>query len=293
MSRIGFIGLGVMGRPMAENLLADGHELVVSSRSPEPVAALEAAGATAAATPAEAVRGADVAITMLPDGAAVAAVTEGEDGILAAAVPGTLLIEMSTIAPAQARELAARGAERGLAVLDAPVSGGDVGARSASLSIMVGGAAADFERALPLLAAMGSTVTRVGEAGAGQVVKAANQVLVALTIEGVAEALTLAESAGIASATVLDVLGSGLAANRVMEVRRQHFVDHAFAPGFRVDLHRKDLGIALDAAAEAGVTLPATPVVAGLLDRLREEGRGGEDHTALLAAVEALATECG
>ncbi|MGV1049623.1 MAG: NAD(P)-dependent oxidoreductase [Solirubrobacterales bacterium] len=288
MSRVAFVGLGVMGRPMAENLLGAGHELTVASRSPEPVAALEAAGARAAATPAQAAAGAEAVITMLPDTAAVSAVLDGPDGILAAAAPGTLVIEMSTIDPAESRRLAARGAELGLAVLDAPVSGGDVGAREATLSIMVGGAAPDFERARPLLGALGSTVTRVGEAGAGQVVKACNQVVVALTIEGLAEALALAGAAGIEPRTVLDVLGAGLAANRVMEVRRDNLLSGEFPPGFRVDLHRKDLGIALDAARELGVTLPATPVVAGLMDRLREEGRGSEDHTALLAAVRAL-----
>jgi 2-hydroxy-3-oxopropionate reductase len=286
--KVGFVGLGVMGRPMAENLLAAGHELTVASRSPEPVAALAEAGAVAAATPAEAARGADAVILMLPDGAAVAAVSEGEDSVLAAAEAGALVIDMSTIAPAQARRLAAAGAERGLAVLDAPVSGGDVGARAGTLSIMVGGQEADFERALPLFEALGSTVTHVGGAGAGQVVKACNQVVVALTIEALSEALTLGEAAGVDPATILDVLGAGLAANRVMEVRRENLLRGQFPPGFRVELHRKDLGIALDAAAELGVELPATPLVAGLMDRLREAGRGGEDHTALLAAVQSL-----
>jgi 2-hydroxy-3-oxopropionate reductase len=287
--RVGFVGLGVMGRPMAENLLAAGHELTVASRSPEPVAALAAAGASVAASPAEAARGTEAVILMLPDGAAVAAVSEGEDGVLAAAAPGTLMIDMSTIAPAEARRLADAGAERGLAVLDAPVSGGDVGARAGTLSIMVGGEEADFERALPLFEALGSTVTHVGGAGAGQVVKARNQVVVALTIEALAEALTLGEAAGVEAATILDVLGAGLAANKVMEVRRENLLRGEFPPGFRIELHRKDLGIALDAAAELGVELPATPVVTALMDRLREAGRGGEDHTALLAAVQGLA----
>ena len=286
--RVGFVGLGVMGRPMAENLLAAGHELTVASRSPGPVEALVAAGASAGANPAEAARGAEAVITMLPDGAAVAAVCEGEDGVFAGAAPGTLVIEMSTIAPAQARQLAAAGAERRLAVLDAPVSGGDVGARAGTLSIMVGGEGAAFERARPLFEVLGATVIRVGAAGAGQVVKACNQVVVALTIEALAEALTLGEAAGVDGATILDALGGGLAANRVMEVRRENLLGREFAPGFRVELHRKDLGIALDAAAELGVELPATPIVAELMDRLREQGRGGEDHTALLAAVEGL-----
>jgi len=288
VSRVAFVGLGVMGRPMAENLLAAGHELTVASRSPEPVAALVAAGARAAATPAEAAREAEAVITMLPDGAAVAAVTEGEDGVLATAPPGALVIDMSTIAPAESRRLAAAGGERGLAVLDAPVSGGEVGARAGTLSIMVGGERADFERALPLLEAMGSRVTLVGGVGAGQVVKAANQIVVALTIEALAEALTLGEAAGVEPASILDALGGGLAANRVMEVHREKLLEREFEPGFRVELHRKDLGIALEAAAELGVELPATPVVAELLGRLGEQGRGGEDHTALLDAVRSL-----
>lgn len=286
--RVGFVGLGVMGRPMAENLLAAGHELAVASRSPEPVQALAAAGARAAATPAEAARGAEAVVTMLPDGAAVAAVCEGSDGVFAGAAPGTLVIDMSTIEPAEARRLAAAGAERGLAVLDAPVSGGDVGARAGTLSIMAGGEESAFARALPLFEVLGATVTRVGGAGAGQVVKACNQVVVALTIEALAEALTLGEAAGVDGATILDALGGGLAANRVMEVRRENLLGGGFDPGFRVELHRKDLGIAIDAAAELGVELPATPVVAALMDRLREQGRGAEDHTALLAAVQAL-----
>ncbi|MFN8216078.1 MAG: NAD(P)-dependent oxidoreductase [Solirubrobacterales bacterium] len=286
--RVGFVGLGVMGRPMAENLLAAGHELSVASRSPGPVRALAAAGASPAATPAEAARGAEAVITMLPDGAAVAAVCQGPDGVFAAAAPGTLVIDMSTIAPAEARALAAEGAERGLAVLDAPVSGGDAGARAGTLSIMAGGERDAFERALPLFEVLGANVTLVGGAGAGQVVKACNQIVVALTIEALAEALTLGEAAGVDGATILDALAGGLAANRVMEVRRDNLLGGEFAPGFRVELHRKDLGIALDAAAELGVELPATPVVAALMDRLRERGRGGEDHTALLAAVAAL-----
>jgi 2-hydroxy-3-oxopropionate reductase len=288
VTRVAFVGLGVMGRPMAENLLAAGHELVVANRSPGPVEALEARGARGAATPAEAAREAEAVITMVPDDAAVLAVMEGDDGIFAGAAPGTLVIEMSTISPATAVGLAERGAERGLELLDAPVSGGDVGARAGTLAIMAGGEPAAFERARPLFDVLGSAATLVGGSGSGQVVKACNQIVVALTIEAVAEALTLGEAAGVEPATVLDVLGGGLAANRVMEARRDNLLDHRFQPGFRVDLHRKDLGIALAAAEKLGVELPATPIVQGLFERLSAAGRGAEDHTALLAAVEQL-----
>lgn len=285
MTRIAFLGLGVMGQPMAENLLAAGHQLTVFNRSRGPVEALVEAGARAALTPAEAVAGAELAITMLADGGAVSDVYEGEDGLLGASGPGTLLVDMSTIDPAESERLYAEGAARGLGVLDAPVSGGDVGAREGSLSIMVGGGAQDFARARPVFDVLGSTVTHVGGPGAGQIVKACNQIVVALTIEGLAEALALGEAAGVEPAMILDVLSGGLAANRVMEVRRQNLLGDEFKPGFRLDLHHKDLGIALDAAAELGVELPATPVVRAQMERLRAAGRGGEDHTALRAAI--------
>ena len=287
MSRIAFVGLGLMGRPMAENLLAAGHEVAVFSRSPEPVAALAAAGARSSTSAAEAARGADAAITMLPDGPTVLALMEGEEGILAALPRGALAIDMSTIAPAQARRLAAAGAERGIGVLDAPVSGGDVGAREGTLSIMVGGEAADFERALPLFEALGRTITHVGGAGSGQVVKACNQVAVALILEGLAEALALGAAAGVEPETVLGVLAGGMVGGRMLEARGPNLLSREFEPGFRLGHHHKDLGIAIAEAAEHGVALPATPVVHELMEQLRDAGRGGEDHTALIDAVEA------
>lgn len=273
MTRIAFIGLGVMGRPMADNLSAAGHEVSEVGREHSPAAAAAAA---------------EVVITMLPDSPDVLGVMEGEDGVLAGAAAGTLLIEMSTISPRVAAGLAETAQQRGLAMVDAPVSGGDVGAREGTLSIMVGGEAADVERARPLLEVLGSRVTYCGGPGAGQVVKACNQVAVALEIEAVAEALVLGESAGVEAETILDALGGGLAASRVLEVRRENFLSRSYRPGFRAELHRKDLGIALETAAEHGVALPATPVVERLLGILGEAGRGGEDHTAVLDAVEAL-----
>lgn len=284
---IGFVGLGVMGRPMAENLLAAGADLVVHNRSRAAQDALVARGAAGAQTAGEVATRADIIITMLADDDAVRRVLG--DGLLPAARPGSLIIDMSTVSPALSRELAARARERAVGLLDAPVSGGDVGARAGTLAIMVGGDAADLERARPLLEILGGSITHVGPAGTGQVVKACNQVLVAITIAGVSEALVLGAKLGAAPEVILDVLSRGLAANRVMELRRANFLDHAFAPGFRVDLHHKDLDIALSGGGQADVPLPLTAITQQLFRQLRAAGRGGEDHTALLAAVEAQA----
>ena len=286
---IGFIGLGIMGRPMARRLLEAGHELIVFNRSHTAMAELAGLGAATADTPARVAGGAPVVITMLPGTPEVSQVLTGQDGVLNGARPGTLLIDMSTISPAAACRLAAQARERGLRMLDAPVSGGDVGARQGTLSIMVGGAAEDFEAAAPIFAALGKTITHVGGAGAGQVVKACNQIVVALTIEAVAEALILGSKAGVAPALVLDVLSGGLAANRVMEVRRRNFLGRDFTPGFRVDLHHKDLGIALASARDYGVVLPATALVDQHLESLRCNGQGGDDHSSLLRVLEQLA----
>lgn len=287
--QVAFIGLGIMGEPMAANLVAAGHEVIVANRSREPVERLVVAGARSATTFAEAAEAAEIVITMLPDSPQVADVVAGAGGVLDGARPGTLLVDMSSIAPATARQLADAAAERGCAMLDAPVSGGDAGARAGTLSIMVGGAEADVERARPLLESLGSTVVHVGPNGAGQVVKACNQVVVALTIEAVSEALVLGSKAGVAPALVLDVLSGGLAGNRVMEVRRANFLDHDFEPGFRAALHQKDLGIALDTAREQGVALPVTAVVAELMRALIADGGADRDHTALLTVLERLA----
>lgn len=284
--RIGFIGLGVMGRPMAANLLAAGADLTVHNRTPAAQQALVARGAAGAASPAEVAAGADIIITMLADDRAVRAVVGDE--LLPAARPGTLLIDMSSVSPALSRELAARAAERGAGMLDAPVSGGDAGARDGTLSIMVGGEPADLARARPLLEVLGGSVVHCGPAGAGQVVKVCNQVLVAITIAGISEALVLGGKLGVDAEVILDVLSRGLAANRVMELRRGNFLGRAFTPGFRVDLHHKDLDIALSSGGQANVPLPLTAGVQQLLRQLRAAGLGGADHTAIYAAVEAL-----
>jgi 2-hydroxy-3-oxopropionate reductase len=284
---VGFVGLGVMGRPMAANLLAAGVELVVFNRSQGGQQELVARGAAGAGGVAELAGRVGVVITMLPDDAAVRAVVG--DGILPAARPRTLVVDMSTVSPALSRELADRAAGAGMRMLDAPVSGGDVGARDGTLSIMVGGAAADVERAGPLLSILGSSVVHVGPAGAGQVVKACNQLLVAVTIAGVSEALVLGSTLGVPSATILSVLSRGLAANRVMELRGDNFLEHRFRPGFTVDLHHKDLGIALASGGAADVPLPLTALTQQLFRQVRAAGLGGADHTALLTALESMA----
>jgi 2-hydroxy-3-oxopropionate reductase len=250
---------------------------------------LAAEGAIAAAGPREVGERADVTITMLPDSPQVEDVLGGDDGVFAAAAPGSLVIDMSTISPVVTRALAARAGERQVGYVDAPVSGGDVGAREGTLSIMAGGSEEDFERARPLLEPLGKTIVHVGPVGAGQVVKACNQVVVALTIEAVSEALVLGSKAGVDPATIIQVLSGGLAANRVMEVRGRNFLEHDFEPGFRIDLHHKDLGIALATAREYGVALPATAAAGEMLQALRTRGLGDRDHSALLTLIEDLA----
>jgi 2-hydroxy-3-oxopropionate reductase len=287
--KVGFVGLGIMGGPMAKNLIAAGYELTVQNRSPEKAEELaKETGARAAKTPKEVAEDSDIIITMLPDSPDVENVVAGEEGVLEGIKPGALLVDMSTISPVVTGSLAEKVKEKGASMLDAPVSGGDVGAIEGTLSIMVGGAEEDFERARPLFEAMGKTVTHVGPTGAGQVVKAANQVVVALTIEAVSEALVLASRGGVSPEKVLDVLGGGLAGNKVMEVKREKFLSHTFDPGFRSELHHKDLGIALDAGREYGVALPVTAVVDQMLLTMKKKGWGGEDHSALLRVIEDL-----
>jgi 2-hydroxy-3-oxopropionate reductase len=284
---IGFVGLGVMGRPMAENLVRAGVDVVVHNRTRQAQETLVRLGASGADTVEEVAARAGIVITMLSDDGAVRDVVGGR--LLPAAGPGSLIVDMSTVSPALSRELSALALDRGVRMLDAPVSGGDVGAREGTLSIMVGGHAADLGRARPALEVLGGRIVHVGPAGAGQVVKACNQLLVAITIAGVSEALVLGSKLGVPAETILDVLSGGLAANRVMEVRRSNFLDHDFTPGFKVDLHHKDLDIALAEGGQAGVPLTLTAVTQQLFRQLRAAGLGGEDHSALLRAVEAQA----
>jgi 2-hydroxy-3-oxopropionate reductase len=281
---VGFIGLGIMGKPMAENLIEAGYDLVAYNRTREKAEELD--GATVADTPREVAEQSDIIITMLPDSPQVEEVLVGEDGVLEGVEDGDLIVDMSTISPIVTEELSEKAKEQGASMLDAPVSGGDVGAIEGTLSIMVGGSEEDFERALPLFEVMGETVTHVGPVGTGQVVKAANQIVVALTIEAVSEALVLGSKGGVAPDKILDVLGGGLAGNKVMEVKREKMLEHSFDPGFRVELHHKDLGIALAAGREYGVTLPVTAIVDQMLETLKMRGRGDQDHSVLLTLIE-------
>jgi 2-hydroxy-3-oxopropionate reductase len=284
--KVGFIGLGIMGKPMALNLIEAGHDLVLYNRTREKADDLAGDNATVAETPREVAEQSGVIITMLPDSPQVEEVLTGPDGVFEGVKEGALIVDMSTISPVVTKELAAKAEEKGASMLDAPVSGGDVGAIEGTLSIMVGGREDDFERARPLFEVVGKTITHVGESGAGQVVKAANQIVVALTIEAVSEALVLGSKAGVEPGKILDVLGGGLAGNKVIEAKREKMLGHSFDPGFRIELHHKDLGIALAAGREYGVSLPVTAVVDQMLETLKAKGRGDRDHSAILTLIE-------
>jgi 2-hydroxy-3-oxopropionate reductase len=283
---IGFIGLGIMGKPMARNLMKAGYKLVVYNRSRASMDELAAEGAATAGSPKAVAEQSDVVITMLPDSPQVQEVMTGENGVLAGAKAGTLVIDMSTISPVVTQEVAKVAQEHGVRMLDAPVSGGDVGAQQGTLSIMVGGSAEDFEQAKPIFEVLGKTIVHVGDIGAGQVVKACNQIVVALTIEAVSEALVLGSKAGVDPAVIIKVLSGGLAANRVMEVRGPNFLKHDFQPGFKIALHHKDLGIALSSGREYGVVLPVTALVDQMLEALKLRGQGDQDHSAILTLIE-------
>jgi 2-hydroxy-3-oxopropionate reductase len=288
MTTVAVIGLGIMGGPMAANLVKAGYEVVGHNRSPEPTERLVAAGGRGATSVAEAVAGADAAITMLPDSPDVEAVALGDDGIFPNAKPGLLYIDASTIRPDVAARLAGEGAKRGIRVVDAPVSGGEQGAIDATLSIMVGGSPEDFAAARPILEAVGRTIVHVGPAGSGQTVKAANQLIVAGTIELVAEAMVFLEAYGVDMEAAVKVLAGGLAGNAILDRKAAGMLGRNFKPGFRIDLHHKDLGIVQAAAREAGVVIPVGAVVSQLMASMRAQGHGSLDHSALLLLVEQL-----
>jgi 2-hydroxy-3-oxopropionate reductase len=285
---VAVIGLGIMGAPMAVNLVKAGYDVVGFNRTSSRTEALVAHGVRPAADVASAVAEADVIVTMLPDSPDVEAVALGEGGLIAHARPRALWIDASTIRPDVATRLAQEAGKRAVRALDAPVSGGEAGAVEASLSIMVGGEEADFEAARPVLDAVGSTIVHVGPSGAGQTVKAANQLVVAGTIELVAEALVFLEAHGVDPEAGVKVLAGGLAGNRILDRKAAGMIAREFAPGFRVDLHHKDLGIVTSAAREAGVAIPLGAVVAQLMGALRARGHGSLDHSALLLLVEEL-----
>jgi 2-hydroxy-3-oxopropionate reductase len=288
MTNLAFIGLGIMGGPMSQHLVAAGHTVSGYDVNADALARLDAVGGTPASSVADAVEGADVVITMLPNHPHVENVVFGAGGVLEVAKPGTLLIDMSTIRPETSIEVAKAAKDKGIRVLDAPVSGGEAGAKQAALSIMVGGEEDDFAAAKPLFEAVGKTIVHVGPHGAGQVVKAANQLVVGGIYGLVGEAIVLMEASGVDAKIGLDVLAGGLAANRILDLKRESMVARQFKPGFRIDLHHKDMGIALAAAREADVSLPLTGLVAQLVGAARAMGYGSLDHSALLKVTEQL-----
>ncbi|MEC5385475.1 2-hydroxy-3-oxopropionate reductase [Uliginosibacterium sp. H3] len=288
MSNIGFIGLGIMGTPMAANLIKGGHTLFLHSRSGVP-AELTQAGGKACETGAEVARNADVIIIMVPDTPHVESVLFNADGVAAGLSDGKLVIDMSSIAPVATKAFAQRINALGCDYLDAPVSGGEVGAKAATLTIMVGGPDAAFERAKPLFELMGKNITLVGGNGDGQITKVANQIIVALTIEAVGEALLLASKAGADPARVRQALMGGFANSRILEVHGERMIKRTFKPGFRIELHQKDLNLALSTGRELGVALPNTATAQELFNTCAAHGGAGEDHSALVRALELMA----
>jgi 2-hydroxy-3-oxopropionate reductase len=285
---VGFIGLGIMGRPMAGHLVKGGHTLHAHEHKPLPDE-LRQAGAIACASGKEVAQRSDVVITMLPDTPDVAAVLFEPDGVAEGLTPGKVVVDMSSISPIDTKEFARRIEERGCRYLDAPVSGGEVGARAASLTIMVGGAQETFDRVKPLFELMGKNVTLVGGNGDGQTCKVANQIIVALNIEAVGEALLFASKMGADPARVRQALMGGFAASRVLEVHGERMIKRTFQPGFRIKLHQKDLGLALSNARAVGLSLPNTATAQELMNACAARGGAGWDHSALVRALELLA----
>ncbi len=286
--RIGFAGLGIMGRPMALNLKRAGFELAVYARRPESMAPLAAAGAVPCGSPAEVARRADICFTMVSDTPDVEQVILGPGGVLEGASPGSVVVDMSTVSPGATRTIAARLSERGLAMLDAPVSGGEQGAIDGTLSIMVGGDPETFARVRPLFEVLGRNIVHVGPSGAGQVCKSCNQIVVGATIGGVAEAILFARASGVDPARVREALLGGFAASRILEVHGQRMIDDNFAPGFKARLHQKDMRIVAEAAHELGLALPGAAGVGQYLNALVGRGLGEEDSSAIYKILEAM-----
>jgi 2-hydroxy-3-oxopropionate reductase len=283
---VGFIGLGIMGKPMAHNLMRAGYAVTVLNRSRGPVDELVAEGARAGSSPRDVAASSEIIITMLPDSPDVESVVFGTDGVASGIRAGALFIDMSTIAPATARSIAQRLGESGVDVLDAPVSGGEKGAIDAALSIMIGGTDAAFARAEPIFRALGKNIVHVGPAGAGQVTKACNQIVVGITIEAVAEALALAEASGVDPVAVRAALLGGFAQSKILEVHGQRMIDRAFTPGFKARLHRKDMNIAVNAGDDVGLELAGASLVRERFDALIANGDGDRDHSALRTLYE-------
>jgi 2-hydroxy-3-oxopropionate reductase len=286
---IGFIGLGIMGRPMARNLLKAGYSLVVHSRSRGPVDEIVKAGATAAASPKDVAAKSEVLITMLPNSPEVEQVALGPGGIIEGARRGLIFADMSTISPIVSQKVGKALEARGVSMLDAPVSGGEKGAIDGALSIMVGGDKAVFERVLPIFQAMGKTITLLGPLGFGGFTKLANQIIVAVNLTALAEALTLGKKAGLDRELLLTALAGGLAGSKCLDQKKPNYVSNTYNPGFKIDLHYKDLGLIMESARALGVPLPATAVVQELFNALRVKGRGGLDHSGVITLLEDLA----
>lgn len=283
---VGFIGLGLMGKPMARNLFAAGAEMIIHNRSQGVIKELAGEGMTPAKTAAEAAEKAETVIIMTPDSKSVEAVLKGPDGVISGLAPDTLVIDMGTTKVPETRAFAAEVEAAGGSYMDAPVSGGTVGAEGGTLTIMVGGSGEDLERARPLFEVMGSRITHIGSVGTGEVAKAANQVIVGLNIGAVAEALTLAKQAGADPAKVREALKGGFADSRILELHGLRMIEDDFTPGGKCNTQRKDLDQAIELATELGFDLPATALCRDLYDKVIEAGHGGLDHAALIKAIE-------
>ncbi|TCW33532.1 NAD(P)-dependent oxidoreductase [Gulbenkiania mobilis] len=283
--RVGYIGLGIMGRPCVLNLLRAGHEVTVWARRPDTAAPLLEAGACWADTPAALASGVEVVVSNVSDTADVEAVLLGPDGVADGGRPGLVCVDMSTISPLGAREIARRLGERGIDFLDCPVSGGEVGAVQGTLTIMVGGRAEALEKARPVLQSMGRTITHIGDSGAGQVAKACNQIAVGVGVAAVAEVMKLAKACGVDPVPVRQALLGGFAQSRVLDIHGQRMIDDNYAPGFKAKLHLKDMGIVLDTAQSLGIRLPEAERVAGLIGQLVQEGGGELDSSAIARLI--------
>ena len=289
MTKIGFIGLGIMGKPMAKNLIKAGFPLVVHNRSRTKVDELVKEGATAATSGKEVASAADIVITMLPNSPDVELVALGPNGIKEGAKKGQLFIDMSTINPIVSQKIAKEFAAMGVAMVDAPVSGGEKGAIDAALSIMAGGAAQDFERALPVFNALGKTITHMGPLGTGGFTKLANQIIVAINLTAIGEALVFGTKAGVDPEKMIRALSGGLAGSKCLDQKSDKILSGDFAPGFKIDLHSKDLNLISDAARAVGVPIPTAAFVEQLFAALRVRGRGGLDHSGVITLFEDLA----
>lgn len=289
MADLGFIGLGIMGKPMADHLVKAGNKVHVFSRSPGPVKELADSGAVACSSAREVAKKSDMVFIMVPDTPDVDIVLFGSDGVAEGARKGSIVVDMSSISPIATKKFAQRLESLRVEMLDAPVSGGQLGAQNATLSIMVGGKKEIFEKAKPFFELMGQNIVHVGPNGDGQTCKVANQIVVALTIEAVGEALVLASKAGADASKVRDALMGGFAGSRILELHGERMITHSFEPGFRVGLHQKDLNLALEAARELGVSIPNTATAQELFNAVKAQEGGDLDHSAMVLALERLA----